>query len=129
MACLETTFLIDVLRGDPKVKEFIASLTQSSEKMVAAPSVMELWSGALLSNRSEEEKEKIIALLESLTVLPFDEKAAKEAGEIESNLIKKGEMIDIEDIMIGATAIVHGEKLITRDKHYARIERLKMEKY
>jgi predicted nucleic acid-binding protein len=128
MVCLETTFLIDVLRGDARVKETLDSI-QHSTRLVAAPTVMELWSGALQSRLPEKEKAKIEQLLEALTVLPLNEKAAKEAGEIEADLIQKGQMIDVEDIMIGAICIAHGEKLITRDNHYARIDTLKMEKY
>ncbi len=128
MPCLETTFLVDVLRGNPSVKETLTSL-HSKTRLVASPTVMELWCGALLSAISEKEKKKINELLEALIVLPLDEKAAKEAGEIEASLTKKGQMIDMEDIMIGAICIANGEKLITRDQHYARIDRLKMEKY
>jgi len=39
-------------------------------------------------------------------------------------------MIDIEDIMIAAIAIVNGEKILTRNsKHFKRIEGLEVEEY
>lgn len=48
----------------------------------------------IFSTKSETEKAKINELLSSLTVLPLDEKSAKEAGEIEAELMKKGITID-----------------------------------
>ena len=129
MVCLETTFLVDVLRGEPKVKEIIASLRSKESLFIASPTVMELWSGALLAKIPQREKEKIDVLLDSLVTLSLDEKAAKEAAEIEVSLLKKGGMIDIEDIMIAAISVVNGEKLISRDQHYARIANLRLEKY
>ncbi|MFA4820000.1 MAG: PIN domain-containing protein [Candidatus Aenigmatarchaeota archaeon] len=130
MACLETTFLIDLLRGDENIKHLKDDLDKTEDILaVAAPSVMELWTGAILSNKSASEKIKISELLSSFTIFHLDEKAAKEAGEIEADLIKKGQIIDAEDIMIAGIAKSNGEKLITRDQHYAKISGLNLIKY
>ncbi len=129
MVCLETTFLIDVLKKDPNVKSLIESLEGTEPLFVASPSIMELWSGAQRAELPEAEKIKINSLLASVITLPLDEETAKKAGEIEAILAKLGEMIDIEDIMIAAIAKINNEKLITRDQHYARIEGLQIEKY
>jgi len=130
MACLETTFLIDLLRGKPEVNSLKDELDKAkTELTVAAPSLMELWSGACLVGLPKKEKEKIDALFQSLAILPLDERSAKEAGEIEAELVKNGKTITIEDVMIAAIAKVHNETLITRDAHYARIPGLKILKY
>ena len=130
MACLDTTFLIDLLRGDNSVSNLMEELQKHEEIMsIAAPSVMELWAGACLSNASKVEKEKINELLSSLEILHFEEKSAKEAGEIEAELMNKGNIIETEDIMIAAIAKMHGEKVVTRDAHYSKIHGLKMLKY
>lgn len=130
MACLEITFLIDLLRGDENIKHLKDDLDKTENILaVAAPSVMELWTGAILSNRSASEKIKISELLSSFTIFHLDEKSAKEAGEIEADLIKKGQIIDTEDIMIAGIAKSNGEKLVTRDQHYAKISGLNLIKY
>ena len=130
MACLETTFLIDLLRGDVSVSNLMEELQKHEEVLsIAAPSVMELWAGACLSNASKTEKEKINELLSSLEVFHLDEKSAKEAGEIEAELMNKGNIIEITDIMIAAIAKTQSEKVVTRDGHYSRIPGLKMLKY
>jgi predicted nucleic acid-binding protein len=130
MVCLETTFLVDLLRGKKEVSELKDELIRSDKIFaIASPSIMEIWSGASLSMQSEYKKEKINELILSLTILSLDEKSAKEAGEIEAELIEKGIIIETEDIMIAAIAKVNGETLVTRDGHYAKIPGLKMLKY
>ncbi len=130
MVCLETTFLIDILRGNPKVKELKDEFDNHGLRItIASPAVMEIWSGAILSGRTLQEKEIIRNLLESTEILSLDAESAKEAGEIEAELTGNGQIIQTEDIMIAAIARINGEKLVTRDNHYARIEGLKLIKY
>ena len=130
MACLETSFLVDLLRGKKEVILLKEELDRTESTLtIASPTVMELWCGALLGKLSAQEKEKINNLLQSLEVLDFDEKCAKEAGEIEADLFSKGKQIETEDIMIAAIAKVHSEKLITKDSHYLNIDGLKILKY
>ena len=91
MTCLETTFLIDLLRGKTEVKNIKDELDRTETHFtVATPSIIEIWSGALQSNQSLREQEKINKLLSSMILLSLDGKTAKEAAEIEAELIKKG---------------------------------------
>lgn len=130
MTCLETTFIIDLLRGKEEIKNFKDELDKSEIFLsVASPTIMEIWSGALRSRLSLKEKEKINELLSSLVVLSLEEKSAKEAGEIEAELLKSGASVDIEDVMIAGICRANGEKIVTRDQHYTRISGLKIMKY
>lgn len=129
MVCLETTFLIDILRGKQNATEMQKEFERTERVIsVAAPSIMEIWRGAILK-ASEKEKEKINNFISALIVLPLNEKSAKEAGEIEADLIKRGVPIETADVMIAAITKFNGEKLVTRDEHYAKISGLKMLKY
>ncbi len=97
---------------------------------IASPVIVELVSGASLSHASEKEKEKIHKLLNSLVTLKLDKKSAFLSGEIEADLIKKGSIIGIEDIMIAAIAKQNNQNLLTRNvKHFSRIKDLKIETY
>ena len=82
-----------------------------------------------MSDMPSKEKEKIKALYESFEVLPLDARNAEESGEIEADLAKKGLPIETEDTMIAGIALSRGEKVVTRDEHYARIPGLKVLKY
>ena len=78
----------------------------------------------------KREKQNINEFINSIATLPLDKKSAIKAGDIELHLIKKGQKVDIEDLMIGAIAIVNNEKLITRnEKHFKRINELDYETY
>ncbi len=130
MTCLETTFLIDLLRGEKSVSKLKDELDKTETHLsITAPSLMELWVGALLSKTSEKEKEKINSLVSSFTFLAMDEAASREAGEITFELLTTKELLDPIGIMIAGTARSHGEKLVTRDHHYARIQGLRLLKY
>ena len=130
MACLETTFLIDLLRGKNEAQELKNSFEMTERSLaVTAPTVMELWSGALLDNAPPAECEQINNLLNSLRILPLTEQSAKLAAEMEVALIRKGLQVQPVDLMIAAIARINGEKLVTRDAHFARIEGLKVLKY
>ena len=62
MACLETTFLIDLLRGKENVRLLKDKLDETESSLSITPvSIMELWIGASLKS-SEQEKENILAL-------------------------------------------------------------------
>lgn len=130
MACLDTTFLVDLLRGKEEISKLKDELSKSESVLtVASPSIMEIWLGACQAKASEKEKEKINQLLLSLEILSLDEKSAKEAGEIEAELLNKGQIIETEDIMTASIAKMNGEKVVTRDRHYAKISGLKVLKY
>lgn len=129
---LDSTFLIDILRKtDDKTLHRAEELDESAEtKTVSAVSVLELWRGALRSIRREEEKQRVNNLLLTVHVFPFTEIIAKKAAEIEALLLAQGEIIDLEDIMIAATALVHREHILTRnDNHFKRIKNLSVETY
>ncbi len=129
---LDTTFIIDLLRGDnPAALHRAEELDQRFEsKGVASITIMELWRGALQSNQPDREKRKIAELISSLLAYPFQEMEAKKAAEIEVDLIKRGEMIDLEDIMIAGVAQVHNEPVLTRNlKHFSKIRDISLELY
>ena len=129
---LDTSFLIDLLRGkDKKALERAKQLDDSLEsKGVASITIMELWRGAMRSQRSDNEKKKINELLTSLFQYPFQENEAKKSGEIEAELMKQGAMIDLEDIMIAGVAKVHHEPILTRNvKHFSKIQGIHVESY
>lgn len=131
MVCLETTFIIDVLRGENSVIPLEEKISKSEEIVtVASPTIMEIIAGALQSSRPEEEKQKVINCISTLKTLDFGSTEAHVAGQILANLIKKGEMIEITDVMIGAVAKENNQTLLTKNvKHFSKIKDLKIETY
>ncbi len=131
MVCLDTCFIIDILRNNLKAALVKERIEKSSESLtIASPTIIELMRGLESENVRENERERIDSFIKSVTTLPLDKESAIKSGEIESYLIGDGQRIDIEDIMIAAIAIVNHEKLITRnEKHFNRIKGLEVEIY
>lgn len=129
MVCLDTSVLIDIIRGK-FIPENIKLIFESEASIcIASPSLMELVRGLYLErnvkNILKDEPAKIKDILSSFEVLGLEKESAVLAGQIEAELENKGEIIDIEDIMIGAIARHNNETLITRNKkHFDKIKGL-----
>ncbi|MAE12968.1 VapC toxin family PIN domain ribonuclease [Candidatus Woesearchaeota archaeon] len=127
---IDTSFLIDLLKGkDQKVLKKAEELDRKLiMKGVSSVSVMELWRGALRSLSQDKERAKVDALLRSVIVFSFTEESGKKAAEIETELLKEGKMIDLEDIMIAATALTKNQSVLTKNrKHFERVHELELE--
>jgi predicted nucleic acid-binding protein len=130
MVVLDTDILVAFLRNDNEAVNFIGSLQKKNMKISTTTiSAFELFEGALISSR-EENIEKAELLLKSMGSYNFNGPASWKAAEISSELLKKGEPLDFQDIAIAAIAIINGESLTTRNvKHFSRIKGLKVEKW
>lgn len=127
---LDTSFLIDVLRGTPEVEDWEGKLGDEQVGIVTTISVMELWEGTLLARTSREEQARVNALLSDLYVVAFDAQSARRAAEIEVTLVEGGTPIDIEDVMIAGVAIAHDEPVLTGNpSHFECVDGLVVESY
>jgi tRNA(fMet)-specific endonuclease VapC len=132
MACLDTNFIIDIIKG--KISIETLNKLEDNSLSIASPSIVEIIRGLHLKSTSQNikhnEEEKIENILNSLNILQLNKENAKAAGKIQAQLVNKGEDIGIMDIMIAAIAITNNEILITRNKkHFEKIEGLKIETY
>lgn len=121
---LDTSVLIDLLRGDP---EAVAWAKELDAEPVSISSIVrfELLQGLSVKHRKRIERE-----FASLSTLPFDAEQADLAASIADRLYRTGEPIDPEDCMIAAAAIITGKPLLTRNgKHFGRIPQLRIETF
>lgn len=131
MVCLDTSFIIDIMRENTEAIQLRKKLERSNDSLaIASPTIIELIRGLDSVNLKEMEKDKIEEFINLVTTLSLDKKSAVRAGGIDVELIREGEKVDIEDVMIAAIAITNNEKLITRNKkHFERIKNLEIESY
>ncbi len=127
MFCLETTFLIDLLKGKKDAIDVYIKI-RDSKLYTTSISAWELLRGPKLVEKEEEFK-VAVEMLENLEILPFSFKSAQIAVEIEDSLRKKGMEINLIDVLIAAIAIEHNLKLVTRDEHFSRIDGLEAINY
>jgi len=125
---LDTSVLVDLLRGDKAIEQRIRSCEERREPLrTTSISSFELYYGAYNSSMVEENLSLVADLLRALDVLEFDEKASKIAGSILVKLRKEGRGIGLRDLFIAAVALSVDETVATRDKAFERIEGLKVE--
>ncbi len=128
MASLETTLLVDLLRGDAPAMAVITRLEDTGEpRCAAAPAISEMLIGAY--RIGGRELEQALALADSLTVLDFDLEACHEVGRLGAALMARGEPMSSNDLLIAAISKRHGQRLITRDRGFARVRGLSVETY
>jgi tRNA(fMet)-specific endonuclease VapC len=127
---LDSTFLIDVLRGNADVSALIEEIDATGTPFVSAVTVMELHEGIHLADSTDAERSRVSELLTGINERPFDRACAMQAGEINARLVSAGEPIDGTDVMIAATAIVNDQPVVTRNTdHFERVEGLDVVTY
>ncbi len=129
MTCLETDFLIDIIRQRPEAIQKLKQLESLGEKLSITPiTATELFEGGSIVHR-EKEMEKIESTIHSLQWLQYDVIAAQKAGELMSKLSNYGQKIGDLDTITAGIALRHGQTtLITKNrKHFEKISGLKIE--
>lgn len=75
----------------------------------------ELMYGARHSKAPAENLRLVEEFLAPLVSLPFDEKCADEYGKLREELVRRGQTMGPNDVLIAATALVHGLTLVSRN--------------
>lgn len=124
--CLDTDILIDILRNKKEAVEWLEK-NQEKELKTTIINVFELYAGVYRSTNRKDARKSVIALLESLVIINFDEESSEEAGRIHALSEEKGHIIDNRDIFIGVIAKMSNCELKTNNKkHFERIEGLNL---
>ena len=109
---LDTNILSDLVRNPGgRIAEEIAKVGEAAiatSIIVAA----ELRFGAVKSG-SKRLATQLEAILERLTIFPFDAPADQHYGELRSDLQKKGQIIGANDMLIAAHALALRRTLVT----------------
>lgn len=118
---LDTSVLVDLLRGDGAVEE---RLSASGEFFTSVVAVGELIYGAHRSGQHRRNRAAVDRLLADLTVLPCDRLTAEVYARLKDDLRRRGRPVPENDLWIAATAVQHGATLVSRDDHFAEIGEL-----
>ena len=135
MACLDSSIIIDILRGKISISEVKNKFDSLNEQIfIPSPAIIELVRGLYLrdsiKNIKENEKENINNFLSSFQVLDLRKESAIKTGEIEAELRNMGEIIDLEDIMIGPIELTKPETVSPKNKKLVKkIKNLRIESY
>lgn len=120
---LDTSFIIDVMNGEEEALEKLKKVEESSEKVsVTAVTIHELYSGLSSSDRPEEEREKIMNVVQSKNIAELDEDSAIKSGRAEGRF-EGSEKIPPQDCMIAGIASQNSEKILTNDSDFESLAR------
>ncbi|MEM1570318.1 MAG: type II toxin-antitoxin system VapC family toxin [Candidatus Bathyarchaeia archaeon] len=68
--------------------------------------------------------------LSAFELIPITREIAVKAAEVDADLIKRGEVLSLADVLIVATAINHNLVLLTRNiEHFKRVSEVKVKSY
>jgi len=123
--CLDTSVLIDLIKGRKGVDKLVSRFTRLGVSHVV---VGELFLGGYKAGHPNEAF-KIIEALEDITILGADILTAEIYARLRFELEKQGNIIPQNDIWIAATTLQENVPLITRDQHFRRIPQLKVLEY
>ena len=131
MACLDTTFLVDLLRRDPGAISKLKHLEDAGDRLATTHlNLVELYVGAHRSSDPEAKLGEVEELLEDLEVLEFGKEECAVCGRMIASLLSRGEPIGTADMIAGCIALAHAQTMITRNtEHYRRIPGLSVESY
>ena len=113
---LDIAFLIDLMNGDEGAVEKARELeTNLVQQRLSAMTLLEVYYGAARSKQSAAEREKIENVLASKPVHPADTAVMRKAGRLSGELMNDGNAVADGDVIIGATADVLEEPVLTRN--------------
>jgi tRNA(fMet)-specific endonuclease VapC len=126
--CLDTSVLVDNLRGRRETVDYIRKLEATGADLSTTTiNSFELFYGAYRSARREKNLAAAKALLRRLVVVELSEVASEEAGNLLAMLESKGEGIDFRDILIAAISKTQEMALVTKNtEHFSRIPGLEI---
>jgi len=129
MVCLDTTFLVDLMRAKPEAEKNLLHFLENDERITTTPvNAAELFDGAYSTKSRRTETERVEGLLEHLELLEVSLAVCEKYGRLVNDLKAKGSPIGSLDTLVASTALVHRQILLTRNKsHFEKVPGLVVE--
>jgi len=130
MLVFDTTILIDALHRKEAALRKIVELEDAEETIYTTQiNALELYKGAYLPTKSNEDLEKVKKLLDAFVVLPINDDTYEWFAGLSAELKSRGESINDFDELIAAITIANGAAIVSRDGHFRRIPGLRVISY
>ena len=124
---LDTDTCVFWLRGNESVRSHLAAVGPQ-EIGISVITLGELRYGAACSAQPEANHQTIDGFVCGTTIVGVDAETAATFGDVKAQLRKQGTLIEDFDLVIGATALVHGLTLVTsNERHFSRIPTLPLD--
>ncbi len=119
------------MHGDDDAVEMAETIESDlRQQRVSSMTLFELYYGVARSTRSDAERKRIETVLDSKPVQPADSAVMRKAGRLAGELMNEGNAVDDSDVVIGATAAMLDEPVLTRNvDDFERIPGVDVETY
>ncbi len=126
---LDTDVCIAALRGDAGAITLLVRWAPV-DCVVSTITVYELMVGVAKCRDPRREAARVNRFLATVRMAPFDDPAARKAGEVRAALEKRGEGIGPYDTLLAGQALANGWKLVTGNRaEFARVPGLELESW
>ena len=123
--CLDSSFVFDLLEGDPSSKEILEKY-KDSDLFITEMVLFEVTHSIFTGKKGNNKKrfDKFMDFVGTIQIVPTLGNFAMEAAKISAELIKKGKRIEDADCLIAGMMLSWGmTKIITKNtKHFSRIK-------
>lgn len=128
MKVLDSTLLIDLLRGDKGAEELVK---QNDFLLTTQINMFEVIRGLFYRNASAQKIAHAMEMFENIRVVPLDDNGIIKSADISSTLIRQGKTIEDSDCLIAGIALSKGiTTIVTRNvKDFEKIKGLEVETY
>jgi tRNA(fMet)-specific endonuclease VapC len=129
MVCVDTSFIIALIRRDSQAESKLEQLTREAERIFTTPiCACELFAGAYKSTKKDLEIRKVREILSRMELLEFSIQACERFGRIREQMHTGGATIGDLDIMIASIALTNSQPILTRDtRHFEKVPGLDVE--
>jgi tRNA(fMet)-specific endonuclease VapC len=124
---LDTNIVVFAIKNNANVISAMKA-HKNQGLFISAITLSELEHGVCNSQHKEKNRTALTNFLSILSILPYDEKAAQEYGEIRTYLQKTGNLIGNMDMLIAAHAKSLNMTLVTNNtREFERVHDLNIE--
>lgn len=126
---LDTNIVSYYLKNNLIIKNKLKDINSNHFVFISCITYFEIKRGLMAVNATKQ-MEKFAEFCQDYQIIFLDDLAILEkASEIHANLRSRGLMIQTEDILIGATAIIKNLIVVSNDEDLLRINDLKVENW
>ncbi|MBI4140719.1 type II toxin-antitoxin system VapC family toxin [Candidatus Woesearchaeota archaeon] len=131
MYSLDTNIIVDILRGDTRLKSKLQELNDKQINCCITPIVLaELFKGVYKAQRQSEALKLVEDFVQNLQLLDFNEYACRLFGQRHAELLRLGKQTQELDLMIASISLAHDAIVVTNNhKDFHNIRGLKIESW
>ena len=130
MPVLDSSFLVDLVRGDERALRALARFENEYHDLsTTVINLLELFRGVYLSERREENMKEVMEIARGLDLLGIGWETFQIYGTLCATLMGSGVPVDEFDMVIAALALQADGRIVTRDQHFRHIPGLEIISY